>query len=437
MPQTKKNNKPKLSLQDILDQLPGHIYWKDKDGILLGCNSKTWQDFGSSSLKDYIGKTDYDLFPEAQADELVKTDREVIRTGKISIVEEFADLIDDSTALFLSHKAPLRDKAGETVGTIGVSLNVTKSKQEELERLNLLDNIIALMPEHVYWKDKKGKYLGCNDVQAHALKLKSRQEIVNKTPYENLSKKDAEMLQKIDAEVLEQGKVVTREEPGIREDGSEGVFLTKKVPLYDNEKNIAGLLGISFDITERKQTEKKLKKAMADAKVANRLKSEFIANMEHDIRTPCSGIAGTVNILEEKETDKTKKETLGYVKKAACNLLDLLNSIITFDLVESGRLPVIDKKFNIRSLIDSVVALETPTAKLKEVDLTTHCDDEIPKILIGDDYRLQRILINLVSNAIKFTKKGYVKIIVNIAQDYDDKTIILDITVKDTGIGIP
>ena len=119
-----------VALAEVLEQLPEHIYWKNKDGIYLGCNTANWKDFGLKSLTDCIGKTDYDIYPKEEAEPLRQVDLEIMRTGKPQIVEE-----GDLNQLYLSHKAPLRDCNNQIVGILGTSIDITNAKKAEMERL--------------------------------------------------------------------------------------------------------------------------------------------------------------------------------------------------------------------------------------------------------------------------------------------------------------
>jgi two-component system aerobic respiration control sensor histidine kinase ArcB len=235
--------------------------------------------------------------------------------------------------------------------------------------------------------------------------------------------------------VIKEGKGKVTEYTGILADGKEYTFLSHKYPLIVNGKTV-GLVGVSVDITDRKNLEQHLKEAKEQAEIANKLKSQFIANMEHDIRTPCSGIAEMTKMLATEEKDQKKCARLNSVAAASKQLLDLLNNILAFDHVEFGRIPVLHKKFNIRDLINDILKLEEPVTHLKNLHLLAVFSDEIPKQLIGDEHRLRRILINLVSNAIKFTEKGYVSLTVKLLRTIDNKMCLLKISVKDTGRGI-
>ena len=159
--------------------------------------------------------------------------------------------------------------------------------------------------------------------------------------------------------------------------------------------------------------------------------------MEHDIRTPFNGVWGLANYLWQHETEEQKKEFLGDITNCAKELLDYCNGILDFSKIEQRSLPLLEKKFNSRKLLDSTMAIEMPPAKLKKLELTLDCDDKVPVVLVGDQYRLQRILINLVSNAVKFTQHGFVKLCVQLVKQLDDKNIIIRFIIEDSGIGIP
>jgi two-component system, OmpR family, aerobic respiration control sensor histidine kinase ArcB len=114
-----------ITLEELFEQLPVNIYWKNKDGVYLGCNTANWKAFGLPSLSDHIGKTDHEIFPKAEADQIRQFDEEVMRTGNPIIVQE-----DGETGVFLSHKAPLKNKDDQIIGLLGASINITHSQKE-------------------------------------------------------------------------------------------------------------------------------------------------------------------------------------------------------------------------------------------------------------------------------------------------------------------
>ena len=124
-----------------------------------------------------------------------------------------------------------------------------------------------------------------------------------------------------------------------------------------------GILGISFDITERKRMEKELREAKEKAEIVNQVKTDFIRNMEHDIRTPISGLIGVTNYLKEQQNNPRHRELLEDMELASCELRDYLNGILEFSQTMSNSSPLVEKELNIRTIVNSVLNLEMPTIK--------------------------------------------------------------------------
>jgi two-component system, OmpR family, aerobic respiration control sensor histidine kinase ArcB len=299
-------------------------------------------------------------------------------------------------------------------------------------------NIIANLPGFIYWKNKESQYMGCNNNLARLSGLNDRTEMVGKTDYDfEWGKERAEQFRAADREVMrdKMTKIYEDRMSVKRSDGHYYYIRTEKMPLYEEGK-VIGVLAVAFDITDQKILEEKLKEQKEISEQANLAKTEFIRNMEHDIRTPFIGIFGMANILWEQETDPMKKEYLGDITQSAKELLDYCNGILDFSKVSSGLFPLIEKKFNLSDLIENILKMETPAAKIKNLTLTSHLSEELPKIVVGDQYRLCRLLINLVSNAVKFTKEGQISINVELINKTEE-TFLIRFVIKDTGEGIP
>ena len=311
-------------------------------------------------------------------------------------------------------------------------------KKETIAQETYIPNVLSSLPGSVYWKDLKGVYLGANEYAAKKAGVSSVKELIGKTDYDLFSKIQADQFRKNDKKVVQKGKELKWEEKSVSPiDGKPFIQLSSKKPLKDIQGKIIGVIGNTINISELKKTQEELKIAKQKAEEASELKSQFIMNMQHDLRTPASGVAAMLEILANKEIDSDKKETLEEIADSSRKLLNILNAILEFDSIEKGTLPVLSEKFNLHDVISDVEALEAPTATLKHIDIKTHIDDRLPQELIGDPFRVQRILINLLSNAIKFTSKGYVEIDEILWEHVDDKNVLVQIIVKDTGIGIP
>lgn len=320
-------------------------------------------------------------------------------------------------------------------------VNVTSYKlaiEKTVDLGNYLNNIINNIPHFIFWKDKNSVFLGCNKKFAESAGFQSSKDIIGKTDYEMpWAKEQSDIFIADDKNIMStRTHKLNYEETQRQLDGTERTMLVSKVPTYNETNEVTGVLGIYTDITERKKMEADLKQANLKAEAANQIKTDFIHNMEHDIRTPFNGIWGIANILTAQETNPEKKELLNCITSCAKELLDYCNGILDFSQIESGSLPLLAKKFDIKKLVDDVIIMEMPASKYKRLDLVFEHSPDLPKLVIGDEYRLYRILLNLVSNAIKFTDTGYIKLTAKLAKKDNDQ-IIVKFLVQDTGIGIP
>lgn len=308
-------------------------------------------------------------------------------------------------------------------------------KDDDNNQLPDLEEIIALMPGNIYWKDRNGVYLGCNDSAAELIHLKNRHEVIGKTLYDIAPRPIAEEITRIDDEIMSSGRESCVEEDAFDLKDDEATYFTRKVPLRNKSGDVIGLVGISIDITERKRYERELKAAKEKAESANKAKSEFIMNMSHDIRTPFSGILGLSQFLADKETDTEKKDFLNSIVESAENLLTLLNEVIHLASLEQDAEDQISR-FDLKAIVDDIYKTMIPVTKQKGLDLILTIDPSLPSNVLGNEYAVKRILLNLVGNAIKFTEIG--KVCISLAlKEKDENQCIVDMSVSDTGIGIP
>jgi two-component system aerobic respiration control sensor histidine kinase ArcB len=312
--------------------------------------------------------------------------------------------------------------------------------EKEKDAINklFLNEIVFRMPGYVFWKNRQYVYLGCNENLVKAAGLSSPADFIGKTDYELPWSSHANEFQQDDESVMQSGlPKLNIEEKLVHTNGEISIVLTNKVPLKDANGVVIGIIAIASDITERKNIEQQLILSKELAEAASLAKTEFIANMSHDIRTPLAGVCGLSEILELTLEDPKQKNDAHLLHESGQELLKMLNDML--DDIKADKSSEKDIKSEIIDLhqcIQNLIKLEGPTITVKQLTVNYHIDEDIPNYIISDRKKIHRILLNLVGNAIKFTPSGAIFIHVK-CLERTLSHVHVQFSVADTGIGIP
>jgi signal transduction histidine kinase len=389
-----------------------------------------------------IGKTFLDLTKnETLRSYLVECMKEFIPNSEKPFEQYPLCQRDDKIIIWTFKQINLNSKNHPSYYLLLVGDDITEEERLRSERQqaqDYLDNIKNCMPGNVYWKDSDGRYIGCNDYLLNQHNLTNPGEnIIGKTDYDIFSKEVADKLRTNDKEVMQSGQPISFEENIQLSNQSVRTYLVNKAPLKNSFGKIIGVVGNSIEITELKETQTALVKAKEEAEESNFTKSVFMENMSHDFKTPLNAIFGVLQILEmTPELPDDVKKLIQVQEKSVHRLKKMVESILDYSKISSGKIEIQHEEVNLLEIIENIVHNLSYLVKDKDINIIINYPLEVPRNLLSDSNSVTSILLNLMSNAVKFTESGYIAISVKILS-VENKNTIFEINVEDTGAGIP
>ncbi len=382
-----------------------------------------------------------DFYPDSFKKPMTKNLGKVKKTGQIITQEAYVVDIDGNELWFHSTLVPVNDDEGKIDYIIVVSLDITERKRAEqaLKRseeilkkernnlrsaLNLFSSIINEVEKNRGFDDALYKLVENPNIPV-CWEMKNCN--FKECPVHGLRNVRCWQIAGTHCGGKVQGQFA------LKFGACEKCEVYKesvKIPKYEITETFNNMMHILED------AQRELKDAKIAAESASRTKSEFLANMSHEIRTPMNGIVGMAELLCNTEPTNDQKEYLDILKTSTDNLLSIINDILDISKIEAGKLEFEHIDFDLRRTITDTFKILSYNADKKGLELLNNISADIPDIMLGDPVRLRQILINLVSNAIKFTEKGEVAVSVDIESRTEDE-ITLHFFVSDTGIGIP
>ena len=298
---------------------------------------------------------------------------------------------------------------------------------------DLIEALFESIPLPVFVKDEQLRYVRGNDaffdntLLGRDAMIGKRTDELDLPPRPWVTRSEEEAL-------LATGGASAYEAIHTLKDGKQVDLKITKAAIKGADGKSTGLVGVIIDQSDIKQTSRELMAAKGAAESANRLKSDFLANMSHEIRTPMNGLIGMADLALNLAVDPTQREYLQIAKSSAMSLLQIINDILDFSKIEAGKLAIERIDFDMAQLLSEALRPMAVKAAEKGLDLVLDIDDGFPAIVRGDPGRIRQILLNLVSNAIKFTVQGEVR--VSASARLDGPTAHIDLSVIDTGVGI-
>jgi PAS domain S-box-containing protein len=437
----------------IANFMPVMVWTTTPDGL---------HDWFSQRWYDYTGLTEAQSLGEGwklpfHPEDMVTTKEtwfNCLATGDEYNTEYRCQRWDGEWRWMLGRAIPFLDDAGKIVKWFGTCTDIhdlVMARQEAKQTREQLQKVIEHAKIMLWAVDRQNRVVLMEGDRGSD---KDRKEILGKDMFDqfDMNAPDRERWRQPIQEILN-GKA--QDEMVERYMSSDRYFRTRLVPRWNSirtggvegEAFIDGVIGVSMDITELREREDQLKEQekensrllanAAAAREASRMKSQFLANMSHEIRTPIAGVIGMSELLFDMDLNEEQKECAENIHRSANSLLTVINDILDFSKVESGRLDVEEVQFSLSVVLRDVNKMMSFAAQRKGLAYHSFIEDEVEQDLrvVGDPGRLRQILTNVLTNSIKFTSDGSVKLNVAITQRSKD-LVTVNFMVQDTGIGI-
>lgn len=431
---------------DFIDSLPSIIF-----SAHLAENEDIVFSFCSQRIQHYCSISPTDLIADAHLlfDCINERDRAAVKKSMrmaIKDQQEFHCEFEISTSFnkplwMLLQATPTKTPSAKN-SISGVITDISDShaiKTSAIESANHYLYLQDQLPDRFYYKDRDSIFRGGNKTWYNFHGYLTLAEAVGNTDLtsQRISREIAQEIFNQEQEMMRTGVPIHRREYHIDADGNETYADSKKVPLYNPNNEIIGLVGLTRDITELVKAEQALEKAKQEAEQAAKAKSSFLAVMSHEIRTPMNGVIGCASLLGSTSLSPEQEQLVRTIQSSGESLLVLINDILDYSKIEAGKINLESSPFQLRLLIEDCIELFSKQVADKQLEINYYIEADVPLTLNGDATRIRQIINNLVGNAIKFTQKGEIFIDVSLATiDSSKHSCGLIIAIKDTGIGI-
>jgi PAS domain S-box-containing protein len=478
-------------LRSLIDSIPDLIFYKDTNSVYQRVN-KAFQRFAARPEREIVGQTDFELFSPQAARLCQETDQRILAEGQLLRMEEKLEKSDGNLSWLETIEIPFFGPTGEIVGLIGISRDITERKNAETALQESKDELEQRVAERTAFlketndrlqieiahreqvqtalKASKDRLRQCLiaarmgtwdwDILNHKLTGSAEMESLYgfvpgsfdgeyQTYLNAIDPEDRHRVEVEIAEILSSTSERFEIEQRIRLETGEFRWLSAQGEVIrDAAGRAIRSIGTVMDISDRKVAQLALQEVAYAAESANRSKSMFLANMSHELRTPLNAIIGYSEMLQEESEDLGYTDFISDLDKiriAGNHLLVLINDILDISKIEAGKMDLYLELFNINELIENVVTTAQPLIEKNGNTLTLDCDHSNLGMMYADLTKVRQILLNLLSNAAKFTKNGKITLSVVLLCPLpaevttpipDEVCTWIQFTIVDTGIGI-
>ncbi len=386
-----------------------------------------------TGLVNAVGKTVLELVPGLE-DHWIET------YGKVAITGETERFIEESPKMERWFEVAASRIGGEESIRVGLLFtDITERKQAEEALLQSEEHLRLIMESAtdyaIFTLDMSGKVTSWNNGAEHIFGY-LKEDIVGQAYDVFRAKENKSPSIKTKMQIAKEKGRAESEGWYLRKNGNRFWGNGTLMPLLGKGSELQGFLKILTDNSEQRQMEEVLRKAKNEAEKAAKAKEDFLAHMSHEIRTPLSAISGLTSLLLEQKPKRSQLDNLQTLKFSADNLRMLINDILDFSKIQAGKLEEEEHEVNLDLLLQSLQKAHEPRAKEQGNTLEFQVDEKIPEVVYTDQLKLSQILNNLISNAIKFTKKGKIQVEATLNRKKGKKHWI-DFSVRDAGVGIP
>jgi len=415
----------------LLGSIAVRIFWKDENLKYLGCNAAFAKDAGLDRQDEIVGRDDYTMPWQAQAELFRADDLSVIESGQERLlIEESQTTPSGEQIELLTSKVPLRDGSGKVIGVLGSYFDITERKRAEEEQKTLW-KAIEQSANIIVITDPMGDIEYVNPAFEKVTGY-TMAEVAGQNPRLLKSGENGVEFYRHLWETITAGDIWRGEFRNRRKDGSLYWESATISPVQNDRGEVRHFIAIKEDITERKLMEARLADALVRAEAAAAAKSEFLGVMSHELRTPLNGVLGFAELLASTPLNDEQQFFAKTIATSGEHLLAIVDDILDFSSMEHGSLTIQSAPLGVAELVESSDVAIRQFAADKGIEFRCEVAPEVPDQIIGDARRIRQILINLLGNALKFTQGG--SVVLRIAPDAEGR--ILEFSVEDTGIGI-